>query len=90
MSDPVSPLAAAGQVLSLTSALAKLIEQSEASDKNSESLAEILAHLRGESIRITQELSAQLRGLYEVLGKENVLDKPISDLTKDLRWYNFF
>ena len=50
ISDPVSPLAAAGQVLSLTSALAKLIEQSEASDKNSESLAEILAHLRGESI----------------------------------------
>ena len=89
MSDPVSPLAAASQVLSLTSALAKLIEQSQASDKNSESLAEILAHLRGESIRITQELSARLRGLYEVLGKEKVLDKPISDLTKDLHWYNF-
>jgi hypothetical protein len=39
---------------------------------------------------MTQEVSTQLRGLYEVLGKQDVLDKPISDLTKDLRWYNFF
>jgi hypothetical protein len=89
MSDPISPLVAAGQVLSLTTALAKLIEQSKANDKNSDSLAQILYHLRGESIRITQELAAELRGLYEVLGKEDVLGKPISELTKDLRWYNF-
>jgi len=89
MSDPISPLAAAGQVLSLTTALAKLIEQGKANDKNSDSLAQILYHLRGESIRITQELAAELRGLYEVLGKEDALGKPIGELTKDLRWYNF-
>jgi len=90
MSDPISPIAAAGQLLSLTSALAKLIDQSEANSNNKETLAQILGHLRAESINISQQTSAQLRGMFETLDKAKVLDKPIRNLAEDLRWYNFF
>jgi hypothetical protein len=46
MSDPASVFTAAGEVLSLTSQLVRLIEESEASGGNRESLNQILGRLR--------------------------------------------
>lgn len=89
MSDPItSVFTNATEVLTLTSELARLIEESEASGGNRDNLTQILARLRGESVGIAQELARQLRAMLEDFDGFP-LDKSIPSMIEDLSWYNF-
>ncbi|MFP5264520.1 MAG: hypothetical protein ACLGJB_21755 [Blastocatellia bacterium] len=90
MSDPISPIIAATQVLDLTSALVRPIEENEESPDKETSLTEILNNLRAESFGIIRRSRNQVSEMLKDFDRQGVpIDKSIPELIDDLHWYNF-
>jgi hypothetical protein len=90
MADPGSVLVAGTEALSLAAQLARLIEDSEASEENRESLNEIFDRLRPEARSISRNMGNSLRAMIEELDSWGIdPNRTINYLLEDLSWYNF-
>lgn len=83
-------LNASKEALSLVTQVAHFLEKEQEFGSGNKSIAVIMAEVRIGAKNVSKEFAERLRGmLIEFQNLHVDLDRPLSDIMNDLRWYNF-